>query len=175
MPSWAEGERDAAFVTFVHGAQARLRRVAYLMCGDWHHAEDVVQTALIKLYRHWSRVDRDSDPWSYARRTVVNAAIDEQRRPWRRETATDVLPETATSDAPPLDDLVLAVLSALPAKQRAVVVLRYIEDLDVDTVAQVLGMPTNTVKSHAARGLAALREGLSLGREAEPASMREFR
>src|SRR5438552_2814687 len=100
MTSWVEGERDAAFVAFVHGAQARLRRVAYLICGDWHRAEDVVQTALIKLYRQWSRVDRDSDPWSYARRTVVNAAIDEQRRPWRRETATDVLPEVAVTAAP---------------------------------------------------------------------------
>lgn len=175
MLNWGEGERDAAFVAFVHGSQPRLRRVAYLMCGDWHRAEDVVQTALIKLYRQWSRVDRDSDPWSYARRAVVNAAIDELRRPWRRESATDVLPETPVADALQLDDVVLAVLSALPAKQRAVVVLRYIEDLEVDTVADLLGMPTNTVKSHAARGLAALREGLTLGRDAEPVSTREYR
>lgn len=157
----ASAERDDEFVAFVRDAQPRLCRVAYLVCGNWHLAEDTVQGALVKLYLNWSRVDRESDPWSYARRIVLNAAIDESRRPWRRETATDVLPDVATSTPSALDDEVVDALSALPRAQRAVVVLRYIEDLDVDTVAHVLGLPSGTVKSHAARGLSSLRARLA--------------
>lgn len=153
--------RDDEFVAFVRDAQPRLCRVAYLVCGNWHAAEDTVQAALVKLYLSWDRVDRESDPWSYARRTVVNAAIDETRRPWRRESATDVLPELAVPMPSALDDAVVDGLSALPRAQRAVVVLRYIEDLDVDTVAHVLGLPPGTVKSHASRGLASLRARLT--------------
>ncbi|GAA0616026.1 SigE family RNA polymerase sigma factor [Sporichthya brevicatena] len=153
--------RDDEFVAFVRDASPRLCRVAYLVCGNWHLAEDTVQASLVKLYLSWDRVDRDSDPWSYARRTVVNAAIDESRRPWRRETATDVLPDVAVPTPSALDDQVVEALSALPRAQRAVVVLRYIEDLDVDTVAHVLGLPSGTVKSHAARGLTSLRARLT--------------
>jgi RNA polymerase sigma-70 factor (sigma-E family) len=153
--------RDEEFVAFVRDAQPRLCRVAYLVCGNWHVAEDTVQASLVKLYLNWDRVDREAGPWSYARRTVINAAIDESRRPWRRETATDVLPELATSSPSTLDDAVVDALSALPRAQRAVVVLRYIEDLDVDTVAHVLGLPSGTVKSHAARGLTSLRTRLA--------------
>lgn len=154
-------ERDDEFVAFVRDAQPRLCRVAYLVCGNWHLAEDTVQASLVKLYLNWDRVDREAGPWAYARRTVINAAIDESRRPWRRETATDVLPEIAISAPSALDDEVVDALSALPRAQRAVVVLRYIEDLDVDTVAHVLGLPSGTVKSHAARGLTSLRVRLA--------------
>jgi len=154
-------ECDDEFVAFVRDAQPRLCRVAYLVCGNWHAAEDTVQASLVKLYVNWARVDRESDPWSYARRTVINAAIDEGRRPWRRETATDMLPDLAITMPSALDDDVVDALSALPRAQRAVVVLRYIEDLDVETVAHVLGLPTGTVKSHAARGLTALRTRLA--------------
>lgn len=161
MRNGRNAARDEEFVAFVRGAQPRLCRVAYLVCGNWHAAEDTVQASLVKLYLNWDRVDRDSDPWSYARRTVLNAAIDESRRPWRRESATDVLPEVAVPTPSALDDSVVAALSELPRAQRAVVVLRYIEDLDIDTVAHVLGLPSGTVKSHAARGLASLRARLA--------------
>jgi RNA polymerase sigma-70 factor (sigma-E family) len=154
-------ERDDEFVTFVRDAQPRLCRVAYLVCGNWHLAEDTVQASLVKLYLNWDRVDRESGPWSYARRTVINAAIDESRRPWRRERATDVLPDIAAASPSALDDSVVEALAELPRAQRAVVVLRYIEDLDVDTVAHVLGLPSGTVKSHAARGLTSLRARLA--------------
>ncbi len=159
-------ERDAEFVAFVSDAQLRLRRVAYAMCGDWHRAEDVVQAALTNLYLHWTRVERETGAWSYARRAVVNAAIDESRRTWRRETATETVPERAARAAElSIDDALLAALSALPTRQRAVVVLRYVEDLEVEVVAHLLGISEGTVKSQAARGLATLRSGMDRTQE----------
>lgn len=167
--------RDDDFVAFVRDAQPRLRRVAYLMSGNWHTAEDVVQASLVKLYLHWGRVDRESDPWAYARRTVVNAAIDDRRRPWHRETVTDVLPDVGASAPDGLDDALLAALSELSGRQRAVVVLRYVEDLDAETVAALLSLPVGTVKSHAARGLTTLRARLSGDRVATHPRAQEIR
>ena len=152
---------DAEFVAFVAASQDQLRRVAYLMCGDWHRAEDVVQTALAGVYVKWSRIREVPGPWPYARRAVVNATVDEGRRPWRREHVGHEPAEVAAPEGPGLDDGTLRALSALPARQRAVVVLRYIEDLDVETVAELLGISAGTVKSQAARGLATLRERLA--------------
>lgn len=87
-------ERDAEFVEFVQMRGPALRRTAFLMCGDWHRAEDVLQTALIKLYRSWSRI-RDTTAEAYARQVVVRTLIDESRRfRWRRERTTDTVPET---------------------------------------------------------------------------------
>jgi RNA polymerase sigma-70 factor (sigma-E family) len=163
-------ERDRAFVAFVLDTQTRLHRVAYLVCGDLHQAEDALQTALTRVYRHWNRLDTREDPWSYARRAVINAAIDERRRPWRREASTEHFADVAVPDRTSLDDAVLAALSDLPRDQRAVVVLRYIEDLDIHQVAVLLDMPPNTVKSHAARGLNVLRARLSAGAVARNAS-----
>jgi RNA polymerase sigma-70 factor (sigma-E family) len=152
---------DEEFAAFVLASRRRLCRVAYLVCGDWHRAEDIVQTALAQVYARWSRIRREDGPDRYAHRAVVNAAIDEGRRPWRREHAAELLPERA---APADDGITLAVveaLAALPARRRAVVVLRYIEDLDVEQTAQLLGISTGTVKSQAAKGLAAMRVQLS--------------
>ena len=153
---------DVEFAAFVLGAQRRLRRVAYLVCGDWHRAEDIVQTALAQVYARWDRIRREDGPEGYAHRAVVNAAIDERRRPWRRERATDVLPDRAA----PIDDagvtpVVLEALATLPKRQRAVVVLRYVEDLDVEATAALLGISTGTVKSQASTGLASLRAHLT--------------
>lgn len=135
-----------------------LRGLAYLACGDWRVAEDAVSTALSKLYVHWSRV---SAPYTYARRTVIHAAIDETRRPWRRERSTS--PELLDRPAPDLvdagDDLVHVreALMRLPRGQRAVLVLRFYEELSVEETAQVLGRSTGTVKSQTAKGLETLR------------------
>lgn len=156
--------QEADFAAFVLAAQPRLRRTAYLICGDWHHAEDIVQTALAKVYSRWSRLSARGEPGGYVHRAVVNAAIDERRRPWRRELSAAYLPDRS---APPDDGLtveVLAALARLPRRQRAVVVLRYVEDLDVDATAALLGIATGTVKSQAAKGLTALREVLTDGR-----------
>src|SRR5438093_2259688 len=89
----ADSVAEDEFVGFVLGSQVRLRRLAYLVCGDWHRAEDIVQTALAKMYVHWARIRRDEGPAPYTRRAVVNAAIDDRRRPWRREHPVPILPD----------------------------------------------------------------------------------
>jgi RNA polymerase sigma-70 factor (sigma-E family) len=150
------------FVGFVLGSQVRLRRLAYLVCGDWHRAEDIVQTALAKMYVHWARIRRDEGPEPYARRAVVNAAIDERRRPWRREHAVPDVPDGAGVIEPSMDAIVVEALLSLAPRQRAVVVLRYVEDLDLAQTAHILGISIGTVKSQAAKGLEGLRKRLSM-------------
>jgi RNA polymerase sigma-70 factor (sigma-E family) len=155
---------DEHFAAFVLATQPRFRRTAFLICGDWHQAEDIVQTALARVYSRWGRLSASDDPGAYAHRAVVNAAIDERRRPWRRELPALYPPDRCS---PPDDGLtveVLAALSGLPRRQRAVVVLRYVEDRDVETTAALLGISPGTVKSQAAKGLAVLRDVLTNGR-----------
>lgn len=151
---------DNEFVQFVLASQPQLLRLAYLVCGDWHRAEDIVQTALTKLYVRWSHVRRDEGAQPYVRRTVVNAAIDERRRPWRREHPVPELPEMPQEDSQSMDAAVIDALMSLAAKQRAVIVLRYIEDLDVAQTADILGISPGTIKSQAAKALATLRKRL---------------
>jgi RNA polymerase sigma-70 factor (sigma-E family) len=151
-------ERDAAYDEFVRTRRTHLRRVAYAACGDWHRADDVVQDALVKLYVAWPRVRRDGGEEAYARRIVVRAAIDQSRRPWRRERSTDRLPDTAARALLSVEDrdaLLTAVL-ALPAMQRTTVLLRHWLGLSVAETAADLGISEGTVKSHTSRGLAAL-------------------
>ncbi len=153
---------EADYRAYVSGRSLALRRTAYLLCGDWHQAEDLVQSVFTSLYVNWHRVrDRDSLD-GYVRTTLVRRVIDESRRPWRRETASDRLPDGASPDDFSIEDraLVRAALRQLPVRQRAVVVLRFFDDLDVATTAQLLGCSTGTVKSHTARALASLRTQL---------------
>ncbi|MBW4715713.1 SigE family RNA polymerase sigma factor [Saccharothrix obliqua] len=151
-------ERDRDFGEFVAARALVLRRTAYLLCGDWHRAEDLVQTALAKLYVAWPRVRRDGSVDAYARKVLVRAAIDDSRRGFRRrETVVAAPPETPTRGDAPADFDVRDALAALPPGQRAVVVLRYWEDLTVAETARLLGRTEGTVKSQAAKGLAALR------------------
>lgn len=152
-------------------AQARpLRRTAYLLCGDWHLAEDLMQIALIKMYRSWSRLERHGELGSYARRVLLRAWLDERRKPWRRsERSYDTLPETPDAAADPdavahrMDtrNLVHRAVLTLPPRQRAVVVLRYFDDLSVAQTAGTLGCSEGNVKSQAARGLKTLRDRLA--------------
>ena len=114
------------------------------------------------MYVHWTRIRRDEGPEPYARRAVVNAAIDERRRPWRREHAVPDLPDGPAVIESPMDTMVVEALLSLAPRQRAVVVLRYVEDLDVVQTANILGISTGTVKSQAAKGLETLRRRLSL-------------
>jgi len=150
-------EHDAEFAAFVHATRRRLCRLAYLVCGDRDRAEDVVQTALAQVYARWGNIRRDEGPHKYVHRAVVNAAIDERRRPWRREHPSDQLPDLPSPHDDGLTLHVVSALAALPPRQRAVVVLRYVEDLDVEHTADLLGISTGTVKSQAAKGLEALR------------------
>jgi len=139
-----------------------LRGLAYLTCGDWQRAEDAVARSLARLYQRWGKV---AAPERYAARMVVRAAIDEVRRPWRREfSSSDAFPEVSEadrSDSVTESVVVRAALRQLPAGQRAVLVLRFYEDFSVEDVAQALGRSTGNVKSQTARGLATLRRLLA--------------
>ena len=151
-------DRDAEFSAFVEARRPALRRFAYALCGDWHRAEDLVQTALVKTFLAWGRLHTEGREEAYVRRAILTSHIDETRRPWRRErTPLDghdrAAPVPGTEDRPAL----VAALQTLPVMQRQVVVLRYLLDLSVEEVAAELGISTGTVKSHASRGRVALR------------------
>ncbi|MFG2038655.1 SigE family RNA polymerase sigma factor [Dactylosporangium sp. NPDC048998] len=143
----------------------RLRRTAFLLCGDWHTADDLAATVLVKLYRHWRRAAHVEHLDAYVRRMLMRAWLDERRRPWRRETATAALPEPRPGVAPDADRrlAVLSLLGSLPPRRRAVLVLRYFCDLSVEETAEALGCSEGTVKSQAARALETLRAHLSEG------------
>jgi RNA polymerase sigma-70 factor (sigma-E family) len=152
--------RDVEFGAFVQARRPALLRLATLLAaGDPHLAEDLVQTALTRLYVAWRRVDRDQGPEAYARRILVNAVVDERRRPWRRsETSRAELPEVAAADADPGDrDAVRAALATLGPRMRTAVVLRHWLGYDVAECAHLLGCSEGTVKSQTARGLDRLR------------------
>lgn len=156
---------EQEFAEFFVARRDAVRRSAYLLCGDWHRADDLAQTAFVAVHRRWRKIRDKGALDAYVRRTLVRALIDESRRPWRRERFTDEVPETA-GDGPDVGDQVatrtalLAALRAVPPRQRAVLVLRFLEGLDVGAVAEALGCTEGTVKSQTARGLATLREHL---------------
>ncbi len=153
---------EEEFREFVTKSRDTLRGLAYLTCGSWAMADDAVAAALSKLYVRWNRV---AAPYAYARRMVVLAAIDETRRPWRREqAASHQFPDRPEPDRLGAVDDRLHLRSALaqvPPGQRAVLVLRFYEDLSVEETAEVLGRSAGTVKSQTARGLSALRAALA--------------
>jgi RNA polymerase sigma-70 factor (sigma-E family) len=155
---------EQAYRDYVAGNLDRLRRTAYLLCGDWHLADDLTSTVLVKLLRHWKRATVMEHRDAYVRRMLVSAWLDERRRPWRRESFTDRLPDrpVETADADRRLD-VLSLLAGLPPRRRAVLVLRYFCDLSVEETAQALGCSEGTVKSQAARALESLRAGLKEG------------
>jgi RNA polymerase sigma-70 factor (sigma-E family) len=149
------------FVEFAAAISPRLRRTAYMLCGDWHTAEDLVQITLAKVFVSWHRISRRGAAPAYATRTLVNAYLAGRRVKRAREVVTDILPEQLVEPAEPeLRMLVLEALAALPPGGRAVVVLRYWEDLSVEQTAAVLGCSPGNVKSQAARALSRLRAHL---------------
>lgn len=153
-------DREAAYVDFATSRRDQLRRIAYGMCGDWHRADDLVQTALVKLYVAWPRVARHGSEDAYARKVLLNAAIDASRRPAARETPTERLLDGPAPAGTSVEDRssLVAALQELPAQQRAAVLLRHWLGLSVAETAAELGVAEGTVKSHTSRGLAALRE-----------------
>lgn len=153
--------REAEFAAFVDVRRAAYVRTAYLFCGDWHRAEDLVQVALVKLYGAWPRLTRTGGEDAYVRRILVNAHIDDWRHRSRRPEAP--LAEhhdyaRATGSATEDRDALLRALARLPEGQRKVIVLRFFLDLSVQDTASDLGVTTGTVKSQSVRGLARLRE-----------------
>lgn len=155
----AARDRDAEFSEYMAARQPSLLRTAYLLTGDRHTAEDLVQTALAKLYLSWDKVLRHDSLDGYVRRILVNEHNSLWRRPWKkRETTTSELPEEAAEPAPGSHDADLwALVQTLPRKQRAAVVLRYYEELSEAETAAVLGVSVGTVKSQTSRALDTLR------------------
>lgn len=145
------------FDEFARSRQAYLRRSAYLLCGDWHLAEDLTQTALAKLYAVWRRVRMDS-PDSYARKVLFRTFVDEtRRRRWWERSSAHEYDVAAPAQDPDLRLMLLAALRQVPARGRAVLVLRFWHDQSVEETAAALGCSTGTVKSQTSRGLATLR------------------
>lgn len=156
-----EPDAEREFAEYFGARRDSVRRTAFLLCGDWHRADDHAQSTFVALHRNWRRIRDKGALDAWVRRTLVRAVVDESRRPWRRERATDTV-----ADRPgPGDDqdrlatrhALVAALRAVPARQRAVLVLRFLEGLDVAGTAAALGCSEGTVKSQTSHGLAALR------------------
>ena len=153
---------EDAFRGFALSRRPTLRRTAFLLCGDWHQADDLVQTALVKLYVAWPRVRGDGPPDAYTQRILVRCYLDERRRPWRRESPVDAVDDHGTTPRPEEDLLDLrSALARLPKRQRATLLLRFWLDMSVAQTADALGCSEGTVKSQTARALTSLRELLA--------------
>jgi RNA polymerase sigma-70 factor (sigma-E family) len=150
------------FGAYVLARRRRLLRAAWLLTGDWHLAEDLLQTALAKAYLAWDRIE---DPDAYVRRVLVTTHATWWRRKWRGERPSADVPDVAGHDPHSDAELrhqIVNALRRLPRRQRAVVVLRYFEDLTEVETAAVLGCSVGTVKSQASRALASMRSSTAL-------------
>ncbi|WP_104105408.1 SigE family RNA polymerase sigma factor [Nocardioides sp. 616] len=145
------------FDDFVAARSPGLLRSAYLLTRDHALAEDLLQTALTKVWFAWGRVDRDPEP--YVRRILFTTYASWWRRRWNHERPTEELPEHGTGDGTRADDThdLWVAMDRLPRRMRAVVVLRYFEDLSVEETAALLQCSTGTVKSQTSKALAKLR------------------
>jgi RNA polymerase sigma-70 factor (sigma-E family) len=146
------------FAEFAEGMSPRLRRTAFLLCGDWHTAEDLAQTTLEKMFVSWRRIRRQDAVHGYATRTLVNTYLAHKRLKHTGELLTEWFPEPVVR-GPEVEVrmVVLDALASLAPRGRAVVVLRFWEDLSVEQVADVLGCSAGNVKSLSARALGKLR------------------
>ena len=157
---------EAAFREYAAARTPALLRTAYLLCGDWHRAEDIVSIAVVKLYTSWRRASRAQYLDAYVRQIVVRTWLDERRRPWRREQPTDTMPDVSSDhDDVAADSAARRIdlhnlLAQMPARQRAVLVLRFFEDLSVEQTAELLGCSTGAVKQLTSRALDAVRDRL---------------
>jgi len=160
----SERSRDEQFRAYVVAGRGRLLRTATMLAsGNGDEAEDLVQTVLMRMYVSWPRI-RSETRDAYARRMLVNAFLDERRRPHARHERNQAdLPEVAIEPAPPSDpnDAVFRALAELPPRMRAAVVLRHLHDASVEETARALGCSEGTVKSQTARGLDHLRARLA--------------
>ncbi|HEX7661930.1 MAG TPA: SigE family RNA polymerase sigma factor [Pseudonocardiaceae bacterium] len=159
---------EQEFAEYFTARRDAVRRSAFLLCGDWHRADDLAQHAFVALHRHWNGIRDRGALDAYVRRSLVRAVIDESRRPWRRERFTDAVPETSDvaggaaeiGEAVATRTTLVGALRRVPPRQRAVLVLRFLDGLDVADTAAALGCTAGTVKSQTAKGLAALRAEL---------------
>ena len=153
----------ADYVEFVSSRLPGLRRLAYVLCGDWHHADDIIQASLTKAYLRWPSVRASRDVDQYVRAIVVNTFLSERRLGWwSRVRLGEMPPDAAALEEASVEDrtVLRQALARLPKRQRAVLVLRFVDDLSVTEVAEMMRCSTGTVKSQTAHGLAALRRHL---------------
>ncbi|MCD9880226.1 SigE family RNA polymerase sigma factor [Streptomyces guryensis] len=153
------GDDDTEFVQFATTRWSQLVRTAYMLTGDFHEAEDLVQTTLIKVYTQWRRLRRDETD-AYVRRALINNNRSRHRKHRVVHLLMPFLPDATEPDeasGSEKRDVLLRALAELPPRQRTVVVLRYWEDLSIEEVAYALGCSEGTVKSQASRALAKLR------------------
>ncbi|ROO62917.1 RNA polymerase sigma-70 factor (sigma-E family) [Micromonospora sp. Llam0] len=142
-------DKDAGFSEYVATHAEQVRFTAYLLCGDWHEAEDLAQTAFVRLYLAWERVDRTEPINAYVRKIVTRTYLNERRRLWRKLERLTSAPPEPTAESPPAPEqrmLIMRALSQLPRRQRAALVLRYWEDLSLIEAAEVLGCSVGTPK-----------------------------
>jgi RNA polymerase sigma-70 factor (sigma-E family) len=152
---------DDEFAEFANAHAERLRTTAFMLCRDWHLAQDLTQTALTKLFLSWRRAVQADNLVAYAQKILLRAYLDHRRRRSSTESTPGVLHEPTYRESPELRLTMLDALARLPARDRAIVVLRYFEDYSVDQVADVLELPASVVKSQTRRSLAKLRELLA--------------
>jgi RNA polymerase sigma-70 factor (sigma-E family) len=160
-----DDDAEQEFAAYFRARRDVVRRTAYLLCGDWHRADDHAQASFVALHRNWHKIREAGARDAWVRRTLTRAVVDESRRPWRRERFTaDPVDEkgvAAAADGIATRHVLVDGLRSVPPRQRAVLVLRFLEGLDVAGTAAALGCSEGTVKSQTSHGLAALR--LALG------------
>lgn len=153
-------EPDDEYVEYVTARLATLRRFAFLLCGDEHRADDLVQQTITKLYERWRRARSVDHLDQYVRTILLRVFLDERRRAWSsRVSLTGTSPDRSAPDGPDLAEraVLRAALAKVPRRQQAVLVLRFLCDLPVDEVARLLGCSEGNVKSQTHHGLAKLR------------------
>jgi RNA polymerase sigma-70 factor (sigma-E family) len=153
---------EAEFTAFAEAAAPRLRRTAFLMCRDWHLAQDLTQITLAKMYVSWKRIWRTANLEAYSRRVLIHVLFDQKRRRSDTEIASATIPEapgrSGQDGSAELRITLVDALATLPQRDRAIVVLRYWEDHSVETVADLLDVSPAVVKTQSARSLARLRQ-----------------
>jgi RNA polymerase sigma-70 factor (sigma-E family) len=153
--------KDEEFRQFAEARQQQLLRSAFLLCGNWHTAEDLVQTTFGKLYRAWRHVENADYPEAYAKQVLYRCFAAEKRRKSVSTVSLDLVREPNDRGSAGHDyesrAVLMAALALLPPRCRAVVVLRFWEDYSVEQTAEALGITTGTVKSQTSRALVLLR------------------
>lgn len=162
-------EVAGGFDAFVRSRRPHLWRAAWLLTGDRHKADDLVQTALGRTYGRYEALGNDHKFEAYVRTTMYRTYVSWWRRRWNAEVPSDEVPEASTDDGDQAVSIdVVRALASLPKMQRAVMVLRFLEDRPVSEVAELLGIAEGTVKAHTSQGRAALRASLHLNEEDQP-------
>lgn len=155
-----DDKSDQEYLAYVHGRAPALRRVAYLLSGDEHEADDLMQETMTKLYARWPRIRGVDNLDAYVHTMLVRSFLDEKRRGWWRVRLSGSSPERAATSTGAAEDrtVLRAALAQVAPRQQAVLVLRFLCDLPVAKVAQILDCSDGTVKSQTSHGLAALRK-----------------